>query len=69
MSDKLSTFRECHMGEEGHMSWRVLFRRVLCQYEEYEFVSLLSLLSNVFICGYSHLEALPFLRVFFKVLL
>lgn len=50
MSDKLSTLRECHMGEEGHVSWRVLFRRVLCQSEEYEFVSLLSLLSNVFNC-------------------
>lgn len=38
------------MGEGGFLSWVVSFRRALHQSKESEFESLLSLLSNVFIC-------------------
>ena len=47
--NKMSWVKECYGGYGGFLSWVVPFRHSLRQYEESEFGSLLSLLSNVFL--------------------
>lgn len=37
-------------GDEGFILWGVSLRRVLCEPEESKYSSLLSMLSNVFLC-------------------
>lgn len=46
---------KCFEGPGGSVSWVVLFRRSLHQFENDEYKALLSLLSNVFIFSYARI--------------
>ena len=50
VSNKQSSVHECNSCEGDRIVWRIPLRRTLRQLEEFEYESLLSLLSNIFLC-------------------
>lgn len=71
--NKTSRVKECYVGYGRFVSWVVPFRHSLCQYEESEFGSLLSILSNIFLYrgeADRHIWKLcPLWSLLFKILL